>query len=49
MSGPVGVEELAPLLVNPLVSVGAEIVALSLEQVRRKPFAAIAVKIFQGA
>jgi len=44
-AGPVGMEILAARLVDPLVGVGAEKVALSLEQVGREPLAAIAVII----
>src|ERR1035438_4934554 len=43
-AGPVGVEELAARLVDALVGVRAEVVALRLQQVRRQPRAAIAVE-----
>ena len=43
-AGPVGVEELAARLVGPLVRVGAEVVALRLDQVRRQRRAAVAVE-----
>ena len=42
MAGPVGVEELAARLVDALVGVGAEIIALGLEQVGREALAAVA-------
>ena len=42
-SCPVGVEELPARLVDALVGMGAEIVALGLEQVRREPRGAVAV------
>src|SRR5258708_5323983 len=41
---PVGVEELAARLVHTLVGVRAEVIALRLQQVRRQPLAAVAVK-----
>ena len=41
-AGPVGVEELAARLVDALVGVRAEVVALGLEQVGRQPLAAVA-------
>src|ERR1035437_6544839 len=43
MACPVGVEELTPLLIDALISVGAEIVALRLEQIRGQPRGAVAV------
>ena len=45
MAGPVGVEELAARLVDTLVGVSPEIVALGLEQVGGEPVAAITVVI----
>src|SRR5208283_1623281 len=48
MTGPVGVEELAPGAVDPLVGVSAEEIALGLQQVGRQSLAAIAVEIGQG-
>ena len=47
-AGPVGVEELAARLVDALVGVGAEVVALGLEQVRGQAAAAVAVEVGQG-
>ena len=44
-ANPVWMEFFAPWLVDPLVGVGPEIVALSLQQVCRKPTATIAVKV----
>src|SRR5437868_7803969 len=41
--GPVGVEELAARLIHALVRVRAEIIALGLKEVGRKPFAPVAV------
>ena len=41
---PVGVEKLAPGMVDPLVGVRAKVVALGLQQVGRKPAAAVAVE-----
>src|SRR5581483_6736235 len=46
--GPVEVEELAARLIGALVGMGAEIVALRLEQVGRKAGGAVAVVIGQG-
>ena len=43
-AGPVGVEELAARLVDALVGVGAEVVALGLQQVRGQPSRAVAVE-----
>src|ERR1035437_230956 len=44
LAGPVGVEELAAGLVEALVGVGAEVVALGLEQVCRQAAGAVAVE-----
>jgi hypothetical protein len=44
VAGPVGVEELAARLVEALVGVGAEVIALRLQQVGRQPRAAVAVE-----
>jgi hypothetical protein len=49
MSGPVGVEKFTPVFVQPFIGVGAKVVPLGLEQVRRELFATIAVKIGKGA
>ena len=49
VAGPVGVEELAALLVQALVGVCAKVVTLGLEQVRREAFAAVAVEVREGA
>ena len=43
VAGPVGVEELAARLVDALVGVGAEVVALGLEQVGGQALGAVAV------
>jgi len=43
VAGPVGVEELAARLVDALVSVGAEVIALGLEQIGGQSVAAIGV------
>ena len=49
MAGPVGVEKLAARLVDALIGVRAEVVALRLEQIGRQPPATIAVvKIERG-
>ena len=47
-AGPVGVEELAARLVEPLVGVRPEVVALGLQQVRRQPAGAVAVVVRQA-
>src|SRR5690606_41750227 len=47
--GPVDVEELSTLLVDALVGVGAEVIALGLEQVGREAVGAVAVVVGQGA
>ena len=44
LAGPVGVEELSAGLVEALVGVGAEVVALSLEQVGGQALGAVAVE-----
>ena len=44
MAGPVGVEELAARLVDALVGVRAEVVALRLQQIGGQPCGAVAVK-----
>ena len=49
MAGPVGVEELSARTVSALVSVGAEVVTLSLEQVGRNAVAAVAVIVSEGS
>ena len=48
-AGPVGVEKLAAGLVDPLVGVSPEVVALGLEQIGGKTFAAVAVEVGQSA
>src|SRR5436853_3215075 len=48
VAGPVGMEELAARLVDAFVSMGAEVVALSLQQVRGKTFGAVAVVEGEG-
>src|SRR5262249_61400173 len=47
-AGPVGVEELAARLVGPLVGVGAEVVALGLQEIRGQAAGAVAVEVGQG-
>ena len=47
VTGPVGVEELAPGRVQPLIGVGAEVVPLGLQQVRGQPLRGVAVEIAQ--
>src|SRR5450755_3115188 len=42
-AGPVGVEELAARLIDAFISVGAEVVALSLQQVRGEPGGAVSI------
>ena len=44
-TGPIGVEELASRSVDSFIGVSAEVIALRLKQVGRKPFAAISVKV----
>src|SRR5262245_24451400 len=48
-AGPVGVEELAARLVEALISVGAEVVALRLEEIGRQAARAVAVVVSQRA
>src|ERR1043166_8405361 len=48
-SGPIGVEKLPARFVHPFISMRAKVVALSLQEVRGQPVAAIAVEVIQCA
>src|SRR4051794_39950681 len=48
VTGPVGVEEFATGLVDALIGMRAEVVALRLQQVRRQPSGSIAIEERQG-
>ena len=45
MAGPIGVKKLTPRFINPLIGMGTEVIPVRLQQIRRKPLAAIAVII----